>query len=218
VPLELSLAFALRQGEFLLEIDQRLASDAVALVGSSGAGKTTLLETLAGLRSPLDGEISVGGRTLFAAGRIDLPARMRRIGYVPQDALLFPHMDVRRNILYGAGKSPRLPLEQVLGMLEIGQLVARTIDRLSGGERQRVALARALMTSPALLLLDEPFSALDPQLRWRIVPYLQRIRRELGLPMIVASHDLDLVSAVADTVVELTAGHVASVRAARSGQ
>jgi molybdate transport system ATP-binding protein len=217
VPLELSLAFALRQGEFLLEIDQRLASDAVALVGSSGAGKTTLLETLAGLRSPLNGEISVGGRTLFAAGRVDLPPRMRRIGYVPQDALLFPHMDVRRNILYGAGKLPRLPLEQVLEMLEIGQLVARTIDRLSGGERQRVALARALMTSPALLLLDEPFSALDPQLRWRIVPYLQRIRRELGLPMVVASHDLDLVSAVADTVVELTAGHVASVRAVRPG-
>ena len=217
MPLELALAFTLRQGEFLLEIDQRIQSDALALVGPSGAGKTTLLEAIAGLRSPVSGEIVMAGRTLFAAGRIDVPVRHRRIGYVPQDALLFPHMDVRRNVLYGAGRAPRLALDHVLAMLEIAPLVTRRIDRLSGGERQRVALARALMASPTLLLLDEPFSALDPLLRWRIVPYLQRIRRELGLPMIVASHDPDLVTAVADTVVELAVGHVASVRAVRPG-
>ena len=211
--LELTLAFTLRQGEFLFEIDQRVESDAVALVGPSGAGKTTLLEAIAGLRSPLDGEIGIGGRTLFAApGGIDVPARHRQVGYVPQDALLFPHMDVRRNILYGAGGAPRLALDRVLDMLEIAHLVGRKIDRLSGGERQRVALARALMASPTLLLLDEPFSALDPLLRWRIVPYLQRIRQDLGLPMIVASHDLDLVAAITDTAIELAAGRVVSVR------
>jgi molybdate transport system ATP-binding protein len=213
VALELALAFTLRQGEFLFEIDQRVESDAVALVGPSGAGKTTLLEAIAGLRSPLDGEIGIGGRTLFAApGGIDVPARHRQVGYVPQDALLFPHMDVHRNILYGAGGAPRLALDRVLDMLEIAHLVGRKIDRLSGGERQRVALARALMASPTLLLLDEPFSALDPLLRWRIVPYLQRIRQDLGLPMIVASHDLDLVAAITDTAIELAAGRVVSVR------
>ena len=217
MPLEITLAFTLRQGDFLFQIDQRLASDALALVGPSGAGKTTLLEAIAGLRLPLTGEIAIGGRTLFsAAGRIHLPPRQRQIGYVPQDALLFPHMDVRRNILYGARHERRLPLARVLDMLEIGPLVDRRIDRLSGGERQRVALARALMASPSLLLLDEPLAALDPRLRWRIVPYLQRIRRDLALPMIVASHDLEFVAAVADTAVQLAAGHVASVQPVRS--
>lgn len=211
--LELTLAFTLHQGEFVLDVDQHLASDALALVGPSGAGKTTLLEAIAGLRTPAGGEIAIGGRTLFAAqDRIDVPIRQRQIGYVPQDALLFPHMDVRRNILYGAGHAPPLALERVLEMLEIPHLITRRIDRLSGGERQRVALARALMASPALLLLDEPFSALDPRLRWRIVPYLQRIRRDLALPMIVASHDLELVATVADTVIELAGGHVVAVR------
>jgi molybdate transport system ATP-binding protein len=216
VPLDIALAFTLRQGEFLLTIDQRIGSDAIALVGPSGAGKTTLLETIAGLRRPLGGEIAVGGRTLFSSVRgIDVPARQRHIGYVPQDTLLFPHMDVRRNILYGAGHAPRLDLGDVLEMLEIGHLVTRMIDRLSGGERQRVALARALMASPTLLLLDEPFSALDPLLRWRVVPCLQRIRRDLGLPMLVASHDLDLVATIADTAVELSVGRVSSVRLVR---
>jgi molybdate transport system ATP-binding protein len=211
VPLRLSLDFTLRQGAFTLEMHQDLEADAMALVGPSGAGKTSLLEAIAGLRRPTTGVIEVGGRVLFSsAAAIDLPARARRMGYVPQDALLFPHMDVRRNILYGAGREPALPLPRVLDMLEIAPLVDRRIDRLSGGERQRVALARALMAAPSLLLLDEPLAALDPSLRWRIVPYLQRIRQELALPMIVASHDLDFVRAVADTAIELAAGRAVS--------
>ncbi|MDE3155862.1 MAG: ATP-binding cassette domain-containing protein [Acidobacteriota bacterium] len=208
----MTLDFELRQGAFALAIHERLESDALALVGPSGAGKTSVLESIAGLRRPASGTIAVGGRDLFCAARgIDVPARHRRVGYVPQDALLFPHMDVRRNILYGAGAGGPLPLDRVLAMLEIAPLVDRRIDRLSGGERQRVALARALMASPSLLLLDEPLAALDPDLRWRIVPYLQRIRDELRLPMICVSHDPALVRAVADTVVQLAAGRVVAV-------
>jgi molybdate transport system ATP-binding protein len=219
VPLEITLAFALHQGDFTLEIDQHLSADALALVGPSGAGKTTLLEAIAGLRAPASGEIALGGRALFSsARRINVPARRRHVGYVPQDALLFPHLDVRRNILYGAGREPRLPLARVVEMLEIEPLVSRRIDRLSGGERQRVALARALMASPSLLLLDEPLAALDPLLRWRIVPYLQRIRHDVSLPMIVASHDLELVGAVTDTALQISGGRVETIRLAHSAK
>lgn len=212
MPLAITLDFELRQGPFTLAIHQRIESDALALVGPSGAGKTSALESIAGLRTPTAGEIAIGDRVLFASARgIDVPARQRHVGYVPQDALLFPHMDVRRNIVYGARRGSRLPLDRVLEVLEIAPLVDRRIDRLSGGERQRVALARALMASPSLLLLDEPLAALDPSLRWRIVPYLQRIRDELRLPMICASHDPELVRAVADTALELADGRVVAV-------
>jgi molybdate transport system ATP-binding protein len=208
-PVTIRLAITLRQGSFTLEVQQEIESTALALVGPSGAGKTTLLEAIAGLRRPEAGEIAIGDRVLFSsAQRIDVPPRLRRIGYVPQDSLLFPHLNVRRNILYGAGREPALALAHVLDVLELGGLVDRRIDGLSGGERQRVALARALMATPALLLLDEPLAALDDPLRWRIVPYLERIRGELALPMIVASHDRDFVRAVADQVLQLAGGRV----------
>jgi molybdate transport system ATP-binding protein len=207
--LSIRLDVTLRQGAFTLDMHQRIDSRALALVGPSGAGKTTLLEAIAGLRTPDAGEIVIGNRVLFSSvTKIDVPPRLRRIGYVPQDALLFPHLNVRHNVLYGAGRDQPVPLERVLEVLEVSTLVDRRIHGLSGGERQRVALARALMAAPALLLLDEPLAALDDPLRWRIVPYLERIREELALPMIVASHDRDFVRAVADTVLQLAAGRV----------
>jgi molybdate transport system ATP-binding protein len=210
VSLAIVLDVVLTQGDFRLEVHERLAAGALALVGPSGAGKTSLIEAIAGLR-PLDrGEIRMGGRVLFSGdARINLPPRDRGVGYVPQDALLFPHLTVRRNILYGATRGGTLALDRVLAMLEIGGLVDRRIHGLSGGERQRVALARALMTSPSLLLLDEPLAALDPSLRWRIVPYLARVRDELGIPLIYVSHDADVVRALADTIVALDRGRVA---------
>ncbi len=212
--LDLSLDVTLRQGTFTLEVSRDVSCHTLALVGASGAGKTTLLEVVAGLRTPDRGRVALGGRVLFdSASRIEVPARHRGVGYVPQDALLFPHLNVRRNILYGAPRDGRLALAHVLEILEIEPLVDRRIDRLSGGERQRVALARALMASPSLLLLDEPFAALDPSLRWRIVPCLERIRDELGLPMLVASHDLELVGTIADTVIALATGRIATPQA-----
>lgn len=211
MPIAITLDFTLRQGGFVLAIHEQVDADVLAFVGPSGAGKTSAVEAIAGLRTPDEGDIRIGDRWLFSSSRhIDLPARARAIGYVPQDALLFPHMDVRRNILYGARRDGPFELSRVLATLEIAPLIDRRIDRLSGGERQRVALARALMAHPALLLLDEPFAGLDQSLRARLAPYLRRIRDELGVPMICVSHDPAFVRTLADHEIEIREGRVVS--------
>jgi molybdate transport system ATP-binding protein len=205
----ISLAFTLTQGDFRLQLDERLTGRITALFGPSGAGKTTTLDAIAGLRTPADGTIAVAGRTLFSsADRINVPPHDRHVGYVPQDVALFPHMDVRRNVLYGRRPGQRLDLPAVIGMLEIAQLIDRRIADLSGGERQRVALARALMSSPELLLLDEPLAAVDLERRRRILPYLEKVRDQLGVPIIYVTHDAEEVRLFADAVIVLEAGSV----------
>ena len=205
----IQLAFRLRQGEFLLDIDESLNAGITALFGPSGAGKTTVLDAIAGLRTPQSGRIAVHDRVLFdAATRVNLPSHARHVGYVPQDVALFPHMDVRRNVLYGRRPGQKLSLETVAAMLEVGTLLDRRVSDLSGGERQRVALARALMSAPELLLLDEPLAAVDVERRRRILPYLLRVRDELGIPVIYVSHDRVEVDQLADRVVMLDNGRV----------
>jgi molybdate transport system ATP-binding protein len=201
--------FTLHQGDFTLEVHQRVETLVVALFGPSGSGKTTALEAVAGLRRPAEGSIEVAGKTLYCSRRrIDLPPRSRGIGYVPQDSVLFPHMNVRKNILYGVKNGNGVGLAKVLEILEIDDLIDRKVASLSGGERQRVAVARALMSSPALLLLDEPLAALDLSLRKRIVPCLRRVRDELGVQMVYVSHDAGEVRAMADHVIVLDRGRV----------
>jgi molybdate transport system ATP-binding protein len=205
------LDFVLEQGEFELELHERLAGRVTALFGPSGSGKTTTLDAIAGLRTPAAGEIRVGDRTLFARGRaIDLASHERHVGYVTQDVALFPHMHVRRNVLYGRRRGQKLELDVVARMLEIAPLLDRPVARLSGGERQRVALARALMSAPELLLLDEPLNAIDLELRRRILPYLERVRDELAVPILYVTHDRDEVRQLADHVVVLEKGKVVS--------
>ena len=205
----IELAFSLTQGAFTLSIDERLPALITALFGPSGAGKTTILDAVAGLRTPSAGVISVRGRTLFSsAARVNVPPHDRRVGYVAQDVALFPHMDVRRNVLYGRRPDGRLDLQAVAQMLEISDFLDRRVGALSGGERQRVALARALMSSPAVLLLDEPLAAVDLERRWRILPYLERVRDELGVPVVYVTHDADEVRRFADAVVVLEDGRV----------
>jgi molybdate transport system ATP-binding protein len=205
----IELDVALTQGSFSLNVQARLEGRISALFGASGAGKTTILDTIAGLRRPQRGLIRVGDHVLFSsADRIDLPARDRHIGYVPQDVALFPHMNVRRNLLYGRHPGSSPALSRVTEILEIDSLLERRVDQLSGGERQRVALGRALMSGPSLLLLDEPLAAVDVPLRRRILPYLTRVRDEVRVPIVYVSHDREEVEELADCVLLIEAGAV----------
>ena len=180
-------------------------------MGPSGAGKTSLLEAIAGLRRAT-GRIAVPGETLLdSAAGVDLPAEKRRIGYVPQDSLLFPHLTVEDNVRFGLAKNgptaARL-FDEVVGILEIGDLLPRYPATLSGGERQRVALARALATRPRLLLLDEPLAALDVALRGRILPYLLRVRDEMRIPFLYVTHNAGEALLLARAVLLLREGRV----------
>jgi molybdate transport system ATP-binding protein len=203
------LDIVLVQGAFTLEMSARLDAPITALFGPSGSGKTTTLDAIAGLRTPIRGTIAVNDRVLFSSdSQINLPPHQRHIGYMPQDVALFPHMNVRRNLLYGRHPGVSPDLDRVVGMLEIDRLVDRRVNDLSGGERQRVALGRALMSGPSLLLLDEPLAAVDVPLRRRILPYLQRVRDDLRIPILYVSHEREEVNELADAVVHLDGGRV----------
>jgi len=200
------------QGSFVLTAAIRIEARTAALFGPSGAGKTTILDAIAGLRTPRRGSIAIGGRVLFSSGQgLNLPPHQRHVGYVPQDVALFPHMDVRRNLLYGRHPGVSPDLDRVVGMLEIDRLLDRRVTDLSGGERQRVAVGRALMSGPSLLLLDEPLAAVDVPLRRRILPYLQRVRDELRIPIVYVSHDRDEVAELAEVVVLIDGGKIIAV-------
>jgi molybdate transport system ATP-binding protein len=198
---------------FELDIDVSFNARVTAIFGPSGSGKTTLLDAIAGLRDIAAGEIEVDGVTLFSsANAINRPARQRGIGYVPQEGALFPHLSVRKNILFGAEREATgevahdISLDHVVEVLEIGKLLNRPVIDLSGGEAQRVALARAILSRPRLLLLDEPLAALDIGLKERILPYLGLVRDEFAIPMIYVTHNLTEVLTLADWVLMIQQG------------
>ena len=199
----LSIDLQLQRGSFRRHVRIEEQARVVALAGPSGAGKTTVLNAIAGLVRPESGHIRIDDRVLYdSALGIDLPAHRRRIGYVFQDARLFPHLDVRRNLRYGrhGQAQARFGFDAVVELLGIGHLLARRTANLSGGEAQRVAIGRALLSQPAILLFDEPLTALDQARREELIPYLQRVRDEVRLPMLYVSHHPDEVRRLADAV------------------
>jgi molybdate transport system ATP-binding protein len=202
--------------EFALEVSLTLRGPITGIVGPSGAGKTTLLDVIAGIRRPRAGKI-VLGETLLAdmANGTHVPARARKMGYVPQELALFPHLSVRGNLLYGQKKDDEsLPLfrfDHVVDVLEIGRLIGRDVNELSGGERQRIGLARALLSSPRLLLMDEPLSSLDRTLKAQIISYLKRVRDEFQMPMLLVSHSAEEIAELCSETVALDRGKVMSV-------
>ena len=202
---------SLRLGPMSLELDLTLNKEVTALFGPSGSGKTSVLELVSGLRRADHGAIELDGLTLTNVSQgIFVPARERAIGYVPQDLALFPHLSVRKNITYGIKKGKEsgrdFSSQKLCRVLGIEQLLDRMPASLSGGERQRVALARALLASPKLLLLDEPLASLDQSLKGRILPYLERIRDELAIPILYVTHSSAEVIALCEDVVVLQAG------------
>lgn len=191
--------------------------DAVVILGPSGCGKTTLLRLVAGLETPDSGEISLSGTKVAGLGRSMVPPHQRGIGFVFQDLALWPHLTVWKNLEFvlGSVKTARADraerIHQALNLVRIEPLSARYPHELSGGEQQRVALARALVGQPRLLLLDEPLSSLDLELRTTLRAELTRLQRDLGVTMVYVTHDRDDAAALADDVVEMRAGRIVSI-------
>jgi molybdate transport system ATP-binding protein len=207
---------AKRLGAFSLEAAFSVPARGVtALFGRSGAGKSATLSAIAGAFAPDRGRITLRDRVLFDADRgIDVPMERRAIGWVFQDARLFPHLSVRANLDYGArrarGRDAGVRFDEVLDVLSVEPLLARRPAQLSGGERQRVAIGRALLSQPALLLMDEPLSALDAPRKAEILPFLARLKARFALPILYVTHSLAEVVRLADRLVVLEGGRVAA--------
>lgn len=192
---------------FQLRVQAELRSRAVSVLGRSGSGKTTLLLAIAGLRAA-QGRLRLAGVTLLdTAQGVCLPPELRRVGYVPQEALLFPHLSVADNLCFGR-TATRKAVEEAVELLELGALLRRFPGTLSGGERQRVALGRALATAPRLLLLDEPLAAVDLELKERILPYLLRVRDEARVPLLYVTHNLGEAQVLSEECLVLERGQL----------
>ncbi len=198
----------------VFDIDFTAPGDGVtALFGRSGAGKSTIVDVMAGGTAVTGGHIYVNGEAFLDSARgKNLPIEQRRVGFVFQDSRLFPHMRVQSNLLYGykrAGVAPFIQPEQAVELLGLEDLLQRRPHRLSGGERQRVAIGRALLAQPSILLMDEPLSSLDPPRKAELLPYIERLRDELNIPIVYISHDFNEVMRLADYLVVVDQGRIA---------
>ncbi len=184
-----------------------------ALFGTSGAGKTSVINMVAGLTRPDRGHIAVNGHTVFDSDtRVDVPPEARGFGYVFQDGRIFPHLSVQSNLTYGMRLVPKhrrfIDFDEVVELLGIGILLNRRVAKLSGGEKQRVAIGRALLTSPSLLLMDEPLASLDAARKAEVLPFVERLSDRLSIPILYVSHSVTEIRRLADTVVVMENGHV----------
>jgi len=198
-----------------LDLAARFETEArvTALFGRSGAGKTSIVNMIAGLLRPDRGRIEIDGQVLFdSAAGLDVPAEKRRVGYVFQEGRLFPHLTVRHNLLYGYALVPAdshyIELDRIVALLGLEDVLERRPGDLSGGEKQRVAIGRSLLSSPRVLLLDEPLASLDVHRREEILRYLELLRDEVRIPVVYVSHAVEEVVRLADTVVLMAAGRM----------
>jgi molybdate transport system ATP-binding protein len=211
--LDIHIRFA--RGDFVVNVQQKIESSVTGLFGPSGSGKSTLLGLLGGFIKPDSGHIILDGSCLFdSAKRVNLAPHMRCIGTLFQDGRLFPHLSIKKNLTYGlnliAEENRVIQFDAIVEMLELSDFLARRPHELSGGEIQRVALGRALLTSPKLLLLDEPLSSLDMRLRQQILPFLKLIKDEIKIPMIYVSHDMSEIEYLTDKIMRIEAGNIST--------
>lgn len=210
----LSVTLSHRFGDFALNTAFEAPAGITVLFGRSGSGKTTVVNAVAGLLRPDFGRISIADWVLLdtEAGRV-LPPHKRRLGYIFQEGRLFPHLTVRQNLAYGQWFAPkhdtRADTGRIVDMLGIGPLLDRRPGGLSGGEKQRVAIGRALLAAPRLILADEPLASLDEARKAEILPYFERLRDEVSVPILYVSHSPAEVARLATTVVALENGRVA---------
>lgn len=202
-----------RLGDFRLDLDFRAGAEVVVLLGPSGAGKSLTLQTVAGLVTPDEGLIELDGRKLFdSSGRVNLPPQQRQVGYVFQNYALFPNLTVEKNIGYGLhrlGRSERdARVSEVITQVRLTGLEQRRPHQLSGGQQQRVALARALATEPRILLLDEPFAALDAPIRSDLRQEFRSLQQRLGIPALFVTHDLEEAATLASRIAVVIDGKI----------
>ncbi|WP_180002453.1 MULTISPECIES: ATP-binding cassette domain-containing protein [unclassified Acinetobacter] len=203
--------FQYQQADFGLNIKLEMSQQLLGIVGASGSGKSTLLKNIVGLLKPDQGYIQFKHQDLInTEKKINIPMHQRKIALVFQNALLFPHMNVQQNLCYAeklvSRADRKFQFEDIVELLELKPLIYRRAHQLSGGEAQRVSIGRALLSSPNLLLLDEPLTGLDQQLKQQILPFLKRIKDELNLPMIYVTHHLEELAYLEAETVQLKQG------------
>ena len=203
----------LKRKHFELDASLQLNQRVTAIYGPSGAGKSTLLSIIAGITQPDSGRIVIDGECLFdSQARINKPIHQRKIGLVFQEGRLFPHLTVEHNLSYALNFTPvqnqQFQLKQIVELLELEALLKQKPHQLSGGEKQRVALGRALLSSPRLLMLDEPLASLDDRLKSQILPFLKLVSTEINIPMIYISHSKKEIMQITDNLIDIQHGKV----------
>lgn len=203
--------FQYQHADFMLNVELEMQQQLLGIIGVSGCGKSTLLKNIVGLLKPTHGSIQFNQQILFnSQQKIHVPMHQRKIALIFQNALLFPHMNVQQNLCYAEKLIPqaerKFQFNEIIELLELTHLCQRKAHQLSGGEAQRVSIGRALLSSPHLLLLDEPLTGLDQQLKQQILPFLKRIKDELNLPMIYVTHHLEELKYLKADILQLDQG------------
>ena len=211
--MELRVNLAKSFEEFTLHADFTSAGDRLGIFGESGSGKSTLVSLLAGTMTPDEGSIHLDGQCLYSREKgINVPPEKRRVAIVFQHPYLFPHMNVRGNLLYGykrcAPENRKIELGPLASILKLEGLLERGVNNLSGGEQQRVAIGRAILSNPRLLLMDEPLSALDDELKYQVIPYLKGVCEEFAIPFLFISHSMIEMRLMAEGVLVFERGEI----------